>query len=332
MQRRLSRLLAIESPFPEANVTLRLLEPPESCHENLRERLYSDNYFKPFIVDNGRRRFLHFDFGAIQSAMELSNPQKLVLAYTRKMMAFLLFNRAPKRILLLGLGGGSLAKFCYGNLPEASFTAVEVSRDVIAMRNEFCIPADNHRFRVVNDDGAAYLSVSSHDKDVILADACDRKGIAADLDTVAFYRNARNRLSADGVFVVNVCGDRDSTAAHLAKLRDAFDGELHSLQVQKDSNVIVFGFKGRRPELSPEKIEAGANDLKNRFELDFPKYARNIARHSKSRQPQTSRSAESDVCHRASHSQGVKPRPAATQSFARASGQLPLRRIKASRQ
>jgi spermidine synthase len=95
---------------------LRLLEPPESCHETLRERLYSGSYDKPFVVDNGPRRFLHFDFGAIQSVMELSNPVRLALAYTRKMMAFLLFNRTPKRILLLGLGGGSLAKFCYANL------------------------------------------------------------------------------------------------------------------------------------------------------------------------------------------------------------------------
>src|SRR3954469_22145667 len=143
MTRRSSRLLSIESPFPDANLMLRLLEPADTCHEELRERLYSGSYDKPFIVDNGRRRFLHFDFGAIQSAMELSNPQRLTLAYTRKMMAFLLFNRSPKRILLLGLGGGSLAKFCYRNLPYALLTAVEVNQDVIAMRDEFDIPADD---------------------------------------------------------------------------------------------------------------------------------------------------------------------------------------------
>ena len=284
MKRRSQRLLTIESPFPDANVMLRLLEPPDSCHQELRERLYSGSYDKPFIVDNGRRRFLHFDFGAIQSAMDLSNPQGLALAYTRKMMAFLLFNRTPKRILLLGLGGGSLAKFCYGNLPDASLTAVEVSRDVIALRNEFGIPADDHRFRVINADGAAYLSVPTHRKDVILADACDRRGIAADLDSVEFYRKARSRLSSDGVFVVNVCGDRASTAAHLTKLREAFDDELLTLQVQQDGNFIVFGFKGRRPNIRRPRIEATAGDLKRQFRLDFPKYARNIARHSKLRQ------------------------------------------------
>jgi spermidine synthase len=272
------RLLTIESPFPEANLMLRLLEPADSCHEKLRERLYSGSYDKPFIVDNGRRRFLHFDFGAIQSVMEMENPQRLALAYTRKMMAFLLFNRSPRRILLLGLGGGSLAKFCYGNLPDALITAVEVNRDVIALRNEFGIPKDNDRFRVINGDGAAYLRVPAHRKDVILADACDRKGTAADLDSVEFYRSARSRLSANGVFVVNVCGDENSIATHLANLREAFDDELLSLQVRQDGNVIVFGFKGRRPDLNRRQIQECASNLRERYLLDFPKFARKIVR------------------------------------------------------
>jgi spermidine synthase len=267
---------------------LRLLEPPGSCHEKLREQVYSGSYDKPFIVDNRRRRFLHFDFCAIQSVMDLRNPEKLALAYTRKMMAFLLFNRTPQRILLLGLGGGSLAKFCYDNLPDASLTAVEVNQNVIALRDEFGIPADDHRFRVINADGAAYTSVLTHDKDVILADACDRAGMAAELDSVEFYRTARSRLSAGGVFVANVCGDKDSTAAHLTKLRAVFD-EFLSLQVQQDSNIIFFGFKERRSDLHRERIEANAVDLKRRFRLDFPKFARRIAVDSKLRNARTSR-------------------------------------------
>jgi spermidine synthase len=280
MKRRSPRLLSIESPIADANVMLRLLEPRDSCHQSLRERLYSGSYDKPFVVDNGRRRFLHFDFGSIQSAMELADPQRLALAYTRKMMAFLLFNRAPERILLLGLGGGSLAKFCYGNLPAASITAVEVNEHVISLRDEFGIPADNQRFRVINADAGAYVSGLTQSKDVILADACDRSGMAVELDSVEFYRNARRHLSTKGVFVANLCGDRDSAAGHLAKLREAFDGELLSLQVRKDGNLIAFGFKERRPDLLGQ-IEAVAADLKKRFRLDFPRYARRMAVDSK---------------------------------------------------
>jgi spermidine synthase len=275
-RRRSPRLLSIESLVPDANVMLRLLEPPGSCHATLLDRVYSGSYDKPFIVDNGPRRFLHFGFDAIQSAMELSNPQRLALAYTRKMMAFLLFNRAPKRVLLIGLGGGSLAKFCYANLPDAHLTAVEANQDVISLRNEFGIPADDDRFCVINADGATHISESRRRKDVILADACDRKGTAANLGSVEFYRSARNRLSAAGIMVVNVCGDKDSTAAHLANLREAFDGELLLLEVHEDNNLIVFAFKSRRPDISARRIETSASDLKQRFRLDFPRFARRL--------------------------------------------------------
>ncbi len=270
---------------------LRLLEPRNSCRQELRERVYSGSYDKPFVVDNGRRRFLHFDFNAIQSAMELSDPQRLVLAYTRKMMAFLLFNRTPKSILLLGLGGGSLAKFCFTNLPSASITAVEVNENVIALRNEFGIPADNHRFRVINADGGSYISLLKRTKDVILADACDRSGMAAELDSVEFYRKARSHLSAGGVFVTNLCGDKFAIGAHLAKLREAFGEKLLSLQVRKDGNIIVFGFKGRRPDMHSERIETSAVNLKRQLRLDFPHYARRIALDSKQMSGAPSRAA-----------------------------------------
>jgi spermidine synthase len=289
MKRRSRRLLAIESAYPGANVMFRLLEPPGSCRETLREQVYSGSYDKPFVVDTGTRRFLHFDFAAVQSAMELSNPGRLTLAYTRKMMAFLLFNCAPDRILLLGLGGGSLAKFCYANLPTASVTVVELNRDVIALRDEFSIPADDHRFRVVNADGAAYTAGLTRCKDVILADACDRSGLAAEIDSVDFYRTARGHLSPGGVFVINLCGDRFSVAEHLKKLRDAFEDELLSLKVQNDSNLIVFGFRERRPDSHWGRIESTAPDLRRRFRLDFPRYARRIARDSKLCEAQTAR-------------------------------------------
>lgn len=106
-------LLTLASPFPQADSPLRLLEPPDSCVHSLWSRLFAGDYHRPFIIDSGLRRSLHFSFDGVQSCMDLLDPDRLTLAYTRRMMAFLLFNSAPVRVLLLGLGGGSLAKFCY---------------------------------------------------------------------------------------------------------------------------------------------------------------------------------------------------------------------------
>lgn len=278
MTRRETRLLAIDSPFPEPHSVLRLLEPPGSCHKTLWERLFAGTYDKPFIVDSGPRRFLHFGLDTVQSAMRLDDPDRLSLRYTRKMMAFLLFSSAPERILLLGLGGGSLAKFCYQRLPCTALTAVEVNPDVIALREEFRIPRDDARFRVICADALTYVARLNQSKDVILADACDRAGIAPEINTIEFYQHAHRCLSPEGVFVINMCSDIDRCLAHLAKLRAVFGSEFMTLQVRPNGNVIVFAFKELlRAAIDWERLESTAVDLKRRFSLDFPKYVRRIA-------------------------------------------------------
>ena len=272
-----AQLLAIESSFPSADSLLRLLEPPGSCQKTLWVRLFEGTYDKPFIIESGVWRFLHFDLDSVQSAMNRDDPERLSLAYTRKMMAFLLFNRAPQRILLLGLGGGSLAKFCYRRLPDTALTAVEVNPNVIALREEFRIPPDDDRFRVICTDGAAYVASLPRTKDVILADACDRTGIAAELDAIEFYQGVHRCLSPGGVFVTNLCGGMKNCATHVTKMRLVFGDDFMTLQVQPNSNVIVFAFKERCPETDWEKLEAIALDLKRRFPLDFPRYVRRMA-------------------------------------------------------
>jgi spermidine synthase len=206
----------------------------------------------------------------------LSAPHRLILSYTREMMTCLLFNPDPRRVLLLGLGGGSIAKFCYRHLPAADITAVEVSADVIALRREFSIPADDGRFRVVRADGAAYVSALSSCMDVVLADACDRAGIATQFNSIEFYRNARNCLAPGGVFVTNVCGDEGDCMAHLSKLRDAFDAEVLTLQMPGNRNLIAFAFRDRKPRLAQQPgVEAG--DLKRRFGINYPKYVQHLS-------------------------------------------------------
>jgi spermidine synthase len=269
----LPQMLAIEAPLPKERVVLRLLEPPDSCRDSLWERLFNGTYDKPFIIDRGVRRFLHFDLFTVQSAMNLLYPERLSLAYTRKMMAFLLFNQTPARILLLGLGGGSLAKFCYWRLPRATITAVELNSDVIALREAFRIPADNERFRVIRAEAANYVEDSSRPKDVILADACDRAGVAPECDTLEFYRRAYHRLSPGGVFVANLCVDTPGSA-QIRRIRTVFGDHCMTLRVKQDGNVIVFAFKEPRLPVHWTRLEAAGIALKRQFGLDFPRYVR----------------------------------------------------------
>jgi spermidine synthase len=86
--------------------------------------------------------------------MWLDEPDTLVSAYTRKMMGFLLFRKRPRGVVMIGLGGGSLVKFCHRHLPSTRMTVVEINARVIALRSHFQIPPDDSRLRVINEDGS----------------------------------------------------------------------------------------------------------------------------------------------------------------------------------
>src|SRR5262249_24276977 len=194
---------------------LRLLEPGDSSESALLKRLTDGSYDKPFIQDCGPLRYLHFDLDNVQSVMRHDDPDALCLAYTRKMMAFLFFNAQPRRILLLGLGGGSMAKFCYRHLPAAAITVIEIDRNVLALREEFQVPRDNERFRVIQGNGVHYIARRGAwartgrevREDVILVDACDRNGLSPTLASPDLCTNLRRSLSVRGVLVMNVCGE-----------------------------------------------------------------------------------------------------------------------------
>jgi spermidine synthase len=263
---------------------LRFLEPQGTDLDALWQRLFDGTYRKPFIVDTGTQRLLHFDFDSVQSAMSVEHPERLSLAYTRKMMAFLLFNAAPARILLLGLGGGSLAKFCYQHLPGAAITSIEVNPNVIALREHFLIPKDDARFRIVCAESSAYVAEPGRDKDVILVDACDRNGLAPQLNALEFYQHAWRRLTPAGVLVLNLCGERANWASHMAKLQQVFGEGFMVLAAHDDGNVIVFAFKQPDAiEVDWLGLESGAGRLKHRFGIDFPRYVRRMARDWKRR-------------------------------------------------
>ena len=147
---------------------------------------------KPYVIDSGRLRSLHFNADEIQSAMWVARPDALYLEYTRLMMGFLLFSPKPRRIAMIGLGGGSLAKFCHRHLPASEIVAVERDAGVIALRDAFAIPPDDARLRVVEGDGGAFVAAQPDGSiDVLLVDGYSGDGLPAELGSQDFKDQSR---------------------------------------------------------------------------------------------------------------------------------------------
>ncbi|PKN47569.1 MAG: transferase [Deltaproteobacteria bacterium HGW-Deltaproteobacteria-17] len=248
----------------------------------------------PFVSRNRGRLSLHFDYLAIQSEMRLDTPEALALGYTRTMMGFLLFQPQPAEILMIGLGGGSLAKYCRRHLPATRFTAIEVNPAILEFRQAFQIPDDGPNFRVIIADGADYLRREvDRTADVLLLDGFDGHSPPPQLCTAEFYADCHACLSDDGVLVANFwSGDRDS-ARHLARLRECFAGQVLPIDACEPGNKIVFAGKGRDFPPAAERLLARAVEPDPQHPIRLHATARKLLRQLR-QMPVRSRESRAD--------------------------------------
>jgi len=222
-------------------------------------------------------RTLHLGSRAIQSAMRVSRPWDLELAYTRAMMGFLMFNPMPQDVLMIGLGGGSLAKFIRKQRPQTHITAVEIDPRVIAAaRTHFDLPPDDETLSVIEADGAIYVRQHPASADIILLDGFDAGNQVEALATQTFYAACRRALKPGGMLVVNLWGRDSEFKEYLARLARAFDGEIGWLSVQYKTNVIVFAFHQPGAMARLEAARPQLEDLSKRYGLDLRGFARDF--------------------------------------------------------
>ncbi len=198
---------------------------------------------RPLVRHRRGRLSLEFTPGEVQSQMDPADPDALVLAYARAMMCFVLFQPRPEHIVMVGLGGGSLAKFCYRYLPQARITVLELRADVIALRERFAIPADNERFRVIHCDAAAYMKELKNSADVLLVDGFDANGLPNALATERFYADCRRALRPDGVLAANIFNYDPKYRSVLVRLGQAFHERICQFTGIAGNNHILFAVR-----------------------------------------------------------------------------------------
>lgn len=200
-------------------------------------------FVKPFVHEDLSTRALHFSIGETQSRMQVQRPYALDLDYTRTMMAFLLFVPPPDLMGMIGLGGGSLAKFCHHHLPGTRIQVVEINPHVIALRDRFQLPPDDARLRVQLGDGADFVRQTSGQLDVLLVDGFDHDGQPPALCSQAFYDDCRAALRPGGLLVANLHTAHPEFALHASRIEQAFDGQALFVGDEDCSNTIAFAGK-----------------------------------------------------------------------------------------
>jgi spermidine synthase len=223
------------------------------------------------VSDSRGMRTLHVGGEAIQSSMRLDAPFALALDYTRCMMAFLLFHPTPREALMIGLGGGSLAKFFHRNLRSTRVRVVELDERIVAVsRAQFALPHDDARLAVEIGDGAQALAPECCD--VLVVDAYHDEQHVQELASAEFYDAAYLALTEPGVMIINFMDDDAQLDAYLRRLEGAFGGAVLAMRALYDPNVIVFALKGAPSRMDWDMLRRRAGRLEARLELPFPRY------------------------------------------------------------
>ena len=230
-----------------------------------------------FVTEKHGVRSLHVGSHTIQSSMRLARPNDLELAYTRSMMGFLLFNPAPRRVLMVGLGGGSLAKFVYHRLPETTVEVLEINPDVVAIaRRYFQVPAGDERLTVRVCDGAEFMEREGTGYDAILVDGYDDDEPPASLSSRQFYLACRKRLDPGGVMAVNLWGSDRRFDEYVARIESAFPGTTLRLPAEKPGNVVLFAFRDPPGDPRSDEFKTRAGELESRYALEFGRFVRGL--------------------------------------------------------
>lgn len=222
-------------------------------------------------------RYLHFGSSWVQGAMRVRRPNDLELAYTREMMSGLLMREGygespdwPRTLLLIGLGAGSLTKFCYWKLPQAKLTVVEIDAGVCAAaRHYFKLPADDHRLRIEIGDGVDFVARAGEHYDYILVDGYDEDAKVGMLDSLPFYQACWTRLSERGILAANLFGRSRQYAPALARLATAFDERALAFPSCDSGNVVAFAARGDTIEVPIAELRQRCDVLRTATGLDL---------------------------------------------------------------
>lgn len=234
--------LLIASAGP-ANAEVKLLHQERSLYRNI------------FVTQNGDERCMTFRYPrgvGRQSCKILHEPKKLIFQYTRMLLSALFLNPNPKRILVIGEGGGTIPTALQEMCPDAQIDVVELDGAVDSVARAYFGFKAGPKTRVTISDGRIFVKRMAARKpnyDLVLLDAFEADYIPEHMLTREFLQEVKANMAPDGVIVANTFSNSALYDHESVTYRDVF-GPYFNL---KQANRIILG---RRDGIKPDDLAA----------------------------------------------------------------------------
>jgi spermidine synthase len=216
------------------------------------------------VYQDGDLRCLKFGrrSSARQTCRQQSDPAQLVFAYTKMMMGALYLNPSPKRILIIGLGGGTLPVALRTVVPTALIDVVEIDPAVSRVAYRYFDFKPDPLTRVHDADGRVFVKSKLRQKatyDLVMLDAFTDEYIPEHLLTQQFLQEVRGIMAPNAVLAANTFSDSGLYHHESATYASVFS-QFYGL---KTSSRVVLTRLGSLP--SREELAANANAVETKL-------------------------------------------------------------------
>jgi len=222
--------------------------------------------------DDQGMRTLRFGTGGVrQSVAKVGDPDHLELPYAPVMLSGLALCPEPKRVLVVGLGGGSIPSFLHKHYPKTRVDAVEIDPVVVEVAKQFFGLNEDETLKTYVQDGRQFIEERPNTYDIIFLDAFGSESIPYHLATREFLQAVRRSITAQGVVLADVWGPGANRLypSMVRTYQEVFD-ELYVLEVQGSANKILIALP-KKLRVSREELaqRAGAISKQKQFRFDM---------------------------------------------------------------
>lgn len=257
----------------------------DTFHRRYRGQLVfddSDGMGLMEVVDDQELRSLHFGTPEKQSAMSLTAHHRLILSYTRAMMAGLLFVNKPENVLNVGLGGGSIPKFLMHYYPNCQVDVVEIREKVVDLAyNYFFMPQDPRLNIFICDIKEYFRTVTAKCYDLIVLDVYNKDGLSDSIKAFSFMNVCKSRLKPGGVLVVNLWSEPEKIYKKMVyNIFKCFKSHALILPVTDRSNHIAIGINTPGRKYDSELLQKKSRILDQAFQIGLPELCSNLCEYN----------------------------------------------------
>jgi spermidine synthase len=201
-----------------------------------------------------------------ETVVNLREADDLPIRYTRVMTVAAVYPPAPKKILMIGLGGGAISTYLAHFMPDVAIDTIELDPAVLAAAKKYFGLRETERVRYLVGDGRVMLKRSTERYDLILVDAFRGGYVPFHLMTREFYQLLKERLLPRGAIAFNI---HDGTKLYASTLR-TLSSVFPSVHLYPSGEGEVVTVVTATPAPERDALASRATALQSRYNFRFP--------------------------------------------------------------